>query len=164
MRVVSNTSPVSNLAIIGRLDVLSVQFGTILIPDGVRKELERLEHDGGRGAIQQARTRGWLEVNSAAEAGLARHLSTSLDAGEAEAIALASGCAADLLIIDDSAGRAVARNLGINLTGTLGVLLKERRAGRLPSMAEEMDRLVTEAGFYLSREVRETFLEAAGEG
>jgi predicted nucleic acid-binding protein len=86
-----------------------------------------------------------------------------LDAGEAEAIALALEQEANLLIIDESAGRAMARPLGIELTGTLGVLLKEFRLGRIPSMREAMDDLVNEAGFFLSLNVRRKFLEAAGE-
>lgn len=94
---------------------------------------------------------------------LARNLAASLDAGEAEAIALASGSSADLLIMDESAGRAAARNLGIAMTGTLGVLLKEKRAERLPSMGAEMERLVNEAGFFISDRIRQLFLEAAAE-
>ena len=46
----------------------------------------------------------------------------------------------------------------------LGVLLKEKRAGRLSSMSEEMDRLVNEAGFFISVRIRQSFLEAAEEG
>lgn len=65
--------------------------------------------------------------------------------------------------MDESAGRAAARDLGLEMTGTLGVLLKEKRAGRIPSMELEMDRLVGEAGFYLSEKVRRMFLDAAGE-
>ncbi len=163
MRVVSNTSPISNLAIIGRLDVLSRQFGTICIPGGVRRELARLEHDEGSRSIEQALQQGWIQVEATVAGDLARNLASTLDAGEAEAIALASGSAADLLIMDESAGRAAARNLGITMTGTLGVLLKEKRAGRLTSMREEMDRLMNEAGFFISNRVRHLFLEAAGE-
>jgi predicted nucleic acid-binding protein len=65
--------------------------------------------------------------------------------------------------MDESVGRAAARNLGITMTGTLGVLLKEKRAGRLFSMREEMDRLVNDAGFFISGRIRQSFLEAAGE-
>ena len=163
MRVVSNTSPISNLAIIDRLDVLSHQFGTIRIPEAVRRELSRLEHPAGRQAIAQAITQGSIQIESASASELARSLASSLDAGEAEAIALASESAADLLIMDESAGRAAARNLSIAMTGTLGVLLREKREGRLPSMREEMDRLVNEAGFFISGRVRQSFLEAAAE-
>lgn len=163
MRVVSNTSPISNLAIIGRLGILSRQFGTIWIPEAVRRELARLEHQAGRESIKQALSQGWIQIESATPSDLARNLASSLDAGEAEAIALASQSAAALLIMDESAGRAAARNLGIAMTGTLGVLLKEKREGRLPSMGEEMDRLVTDAGFFISGRVRQSFLEAAKE-
>lgn len=163
MRVVSNTSPVSNLAIIGKLDVLGRQFGTIHIPRAVQAELDRLEHEAARWSIHQALAAGWLKVEPVTSSDLARHLESFLDAGEAEAIALASGSGSDLLIMDESAGRAAARDLGLDMTGTLGVLLREKRAGRLSSMGAEMDRLVGEAGFYLSEKVRMRLLEAAGE-
>ena len=57
----------------------------------------------------------------------------------------------------------MARNIGVNLTGTLGVLLKEVRAGRIASMREEMNQLADDAGFFISARVRQMFLEAAGE-
>jgi predicted nucleic acid-binding protein len=163
MRVVSNTSPISNLAIIGRLDVLARQFGTIRIPGAVHRELARLEHDAGSRAIEKALSQGWIQVVTAASSDLARNLASLLDAGEAEAIALASESAADLLIMDESAGRAAARSLEIAMTGTLGVLLKEKRAGRVVSMSDEMDRLVADAGFFISGRIRQAFLEAAAE-
>lgn len=164
MRVVSNTSPISNLAIIGRLDALSRQFGKVWIPAAVRRELSRLQHHAGKLAIDEALAKEWIQVEAETTSNLARNLASSLDAGEAEAIALASETGADLLIMDETAGRAAARNLGITMAGTLGVLLKEKRAGRLPSMRKEMDSLVSEAGFFISGHIRQLFLEAAGEG
>ena len=164
MQVVSNTSPVCNLAIIGRLEVLRGQFGSIQIPEAVRAELARLEHPGGRQAIERACTDGWIRIERlTTSSDLSNLLSSSLDAGEAEAIALAIESRANLLVIDETAGRAMARSLGITLTGTLGVLLKEKREGRIPSLLIEMDRLVNDAGFFLSPRVRRTFLDAAGE-
>ena len=62
---------------------------------------------------------------------------------------------ADLLIMDESSGRATARNLNIRITGTLGVLLKAKRDGQIASLEFEMDRLVQDAGFS-SRTVSET--------
>jgi len=44
MRVVSNTSPLSNLAIIGRLDLLKQRYGTVRIPPAVARELSALSH------------------------------------------------------------------------------------------------------------------------
>ena len=70
---------------------------------------------------------------------------------------------ADLLIMDESSGHAMARNLKIRITGTLGVLLKAKRDGEIPSLKFEMDRLVQDAGFFVSDRVRNTFLAEAGE-
>jgi predicted nucleic acid-binding protein len=90
-------------------------------------------------------------------------LAATLDAGESEAIAMSLAWPADLLIMDESSGRAMARNLNIRITGTLGVLLKAKRDGQIPSLKSEMDRLVQDAGFFVSDRVRNTFLAEAGE-
>jgi len=90
-------------------------------------------------------------------------LGVTLDAGESEAIAMSQEWPADLLIMDESSGRAMARNLKIRITGTLGLLLKAKRDGEIPSLKFEMDRLVRDAGFFLSERVRNTFLAEAGE-
>lgn len=163
MLAVSNTSPISNLAVTGNLEVLRRQFGEIVIPEAVRLELEKLDHTLGRRAIERACAEGWIKVLKLKHRDLTNVLTTMLDAGEAEAIALAVELRANLLIIDESAGRAMARPLGIELTGTLGVLLKEFRLGRIPSMREAMNDLVNKAGFFVSFNVRRKFLEAAGE-
>lgn len=54
MRAVSNTSPISNLAVIGRLDLLREQFREISIPEAVAKELESIPHPSAGRLIEQA--------------------------------------------------------------------------------------------------------------
>lgn len=163
MRVVSNTSPLSNLAVIGRLEVLRTQFGNVAIPEAVAAELAHLEHATAAQAIDLAYTEGWLTVENASDRTLIQVLKTSLDAGEAEAICLAQELKADLLVMDETAGRATARNLGLRVAGTLGLLLKEKRNGGLPSLQAEIEKLVNEAGFYVSEAVAHAFLREAGE-
>lgn len=163
MRVVSNTSPISNLAVIGRLDILRSRFGKVVIPPAVARELDRLSHEAGRTAIAEAKTSQWLCVEELTETGLADALGQDLDPGEAEAIAAASKPKADLLVMDETVGRAVARRMGIPMTGTLGLLLKEKRKGRIDSMRAEINRLTGEAGFYLSSAIINHFLREAGE-
>ena len=62
MPVVSNTSPVLNLALIDRLGLLCDRFGEIWVPPAVLKEL-RLEEDlAGSRAVLAAREAGWIRL------------------------------------------------------------------------------------------------------
>ena len=90
-------------------------------------------------------------------------LGVTLDAGESEAIAMSQEWPADLLIMDESSGRAMARNLKIRITGTLGVLLRAKHDREIPSLKLEIDRLIQDAGFFVSDRVRTRFLTEAGE-
>jgi uncharacterized protein len=106
MRAVSNTSPLSNLAIIGRLELLRQRYGRVHIPPAVVDELSRLSHAAARMRLNAARNEGWLVVEK-----LSRplpQLSTPLDRGEHEAIALALALKADVLLMDEKLGRAAA--------------------------------------------------------
>ena len=163
MQVVSNTSPLSALSIIGRLGLLRMQFGTIRIPKAVWTELSRLEHASAKQALEQAHAEGWIEIHETANRPMVGILGVTLDEGESEAIAMSLEWPADLLIMDESYGRAMSRNLKIRITGTLAVLLKAKRDGEISSLKFEMDRLVQDAGFFVSDRVRNTFLTGAGE-
>src|ERR1039458_4755820 len=86
MVVVSNTSPLSNLAIIGRLDLLREQLGSVTIPPGVRIELSRHPHPAAISALEKALEGHWLSVVPLIAA-VPDDLASALDVGEAEALA-----------------------------------------------------------------------------
>jgi predicted nucleic acid-binding protein len=88
---------------------------------------------------------------------------SKLDVGEAEAIALALFRKADLLCIDERKGRAIAGSLGLSITGLLGMLLAEKRAGRLASIRDCLRELVDRADFFISPPLIRDVIEAAGE-
>ena len=67
MRVVSNTSPLSNLAIIGRLNLLKLRYGTVWIPPAVARELSALSHSAGHARVAAALAEGWLVVDAEIE-------------------------------------------------------------------------------------------------
>lgn len=68
MRVVSNTSPLSNLAMIGHLGLVREQLGTLLVPPAVRAELLRNPHAEARLAVEAAMEEGWILVRRLASA------------------------------------------------------------------------------------------------
>lgn len=141
MRVVSNTSPVCNLAVIGRLDLLRRKFGKVVIPAAVGRELSALDHPGGRASIEAALQAGWLTVEAVADRRLLPVLRSRIDEGEAEAIELARQTHADLLILDDLDARRIAAEESLPYTGLLGLLVEERMAGNLASLESEIRRL-----------------------
>jgi predicted nucleic acid-binding protein len=164
MITVSNTSPISNLAIIGRLELLRVVYGAVVIPKAVRGELETLGHAAAQTAIHDAERTGWLTTAAVSDQGqgIARALSEELDPGEAEAIALALGLGARL-VMDELDGRAVARRLGIPVRGVLWVLRKGKEIGLIPSLRDELTRLRAEAHFWISSRLEAEWLRESGE-
>jgi predicted nucleic acid-binding protein len=163
MLVVSNTSPVSNLAIIGRLGLLQERYESVLIPPAVKSELDALTHPGGKNRVEEALRAGWLKVEPLPAAATALALPVILDPGEIEAIQLGRHLSADKLILDDALARTAARALGLKFTGLLGELVFAKNAGTVPLVKAEITRLRTEARFFVSAEVEAAILAGAGE-
>jgi predicted nucleic acid-binding protein len=85
-----------------------------------------------------------------------------LHAGEVEVMLLALERGADLVIMDDNAAKKTAKFLGLRVTGTLGVLLRAKREGVVPSVAGLLDAFVAD-GLYVTDGLRRLVLEQAGE-
>ena len=126
MIVVSDTSPLNYLILIGEEELLPKLFGHVIIPNAVFDELQ------AAGASAKVREWAndlpeWIEIKQTA---LSADKSLDiLDAGEIEAILLAQELSADLLLIDDKLARQAAINLGLAITGTLGILDKASNSG-----------------------------------
>ena len=162
MLTVSNTSPLSNLAIIGRLDLLREQLGTVILPPGVRAELSGLRNSEASASLEDAILAGWLRVVSLVGP-VPVGFAVFLDKGEAEALALALETKATLVLLDESAARRKAQELGIAHTGVLGILRKARTTRRIPSLRAEILRLRTEARFFVAPGLEKRLLASVGE-
>ena len=82
MPIISNTSPLLNLAIINLLHLLQQQFGQILIPSMVLEELKPDTGYPGAERIEQALRAGWFRVVELNDKNLAQALMLELDKGE----------------------------------------------------------------------------------
>lgn len=118
MIVVSDTSPLNYLVLIGAIDVLPKFFSNIHIPPEVLHELlhERTPEDVRRWAVSPPK---WLQVTSPTTL---ISVPAKLGAGEASAIALAKELGATRLLIDERDGTRFAIGQGLKVIGTLAVL------------------------------------------
>lgn len=163
MPAVSNASPILNLAVIGRLSLLHDQFGEILIPNAVLEELRIQEDLPGSQAMREALKEEWLRIQEVSDQSLVRVLQRELDNGEAAAITLAVQVKAEWILLDEKEGRKIAKSLGLKVTGILGILLRARHEGRLPSMQKVMDQLRDRAGFRIGAELYADLMRKSGE-
>jgi predicted nucleic acid-binding protein len=163
MPAVSNTSPISNLAWIVRLDLLHEQFREVWIPKAVETELRQIPDPAAIKTIDAALAAGWLKSRAATDAALVNLLMVELHAGESEAIALALDVKADRLLIDEREGRTRARQLGLPVTGVLGVLLRAKRDRRINAVKPEIEALKSKARFFVAHALEHEILRAAGE-
>ena len=118
MSIVSNASPLINLARIDQLDLLQQLYGEVTVPEAVWREVV-LEGAGQPGA-KELETASWICVESVTNRELAQALQQELDAGEAEAIALSLQVGADFLLMDERLGRETAMPWGFTAWGWLG--------------------------------------------
>ncbi len=160
---VSDASVLIHLAGIGQLDLLPAFFERVLVPDAVWREVVIQGCSPGVvQAIEAASRQGWLARPAPTNTPLLRHLRQSLHDGEAEAICLALETGPDVLLMDETDGRAVARSLGLRTQGVVGLLLRARQAGRVPAIRPLLDQLVKDH-FYLNPEFVRKILQQAGE-
>ena len=155
MRAVSDTSPLGYLVLIGQTDLAPRLFTAVVIPQAVRLELA-----SPRAPVEiQQWVRDpppWLSVDS----GPLRS-STGLDRlhdGERAAILLAEQLGADVVLLDEKAGRAIARARGLQVSGLLGILRVAASRGLvdLPTAVEALLRVGFRASPALLRSLLET--------
>lgn len=153
MIVVSDTSPITALLTVGQIELLHRLYGDVRIPPSVAAELRACHMD----------LPDFIRMVPVADHPLLHRLQVTLDLGEAEAIVLAKTLKADLLIMDEALGRQAARIENLPVIGLMGVLMIAKKKGLLASVRGLVERLEREAGFYLSRTVKEQVIVAAGE-
>jgi predicted nucleic acid-binding protein len=150
--VVSNSSPLIALARIQRLDLVPAVLKSALIPPAVAREIAPsipvLPH--------------WLEVRAPTRSVAVLTSRGPLGDGEWEAIALAVEVGASAIVIDDRPARRLAEAAGLNIIGTLGLLLEAKRAGHIRTIRVELDKLL-ETSFFLSQQLYDQVLRIAGE-
>jgi len=154
--VVADSSPLIYLSQVGVLHILPDLFGDVVVPGTVWDEaVNRRPSAAGVDTLRQA---AWLRVVEDPTP----LLELGLDPGETAAILAAEFLHADLLLIDERAGRAVAQGRGLAVRGTLGVLVQARQFNVLPALKPVLEALVA-AGFRIAPALVREALAHVGE-
>jgi predicted nucleic acid-binding protein len=161
--IVSDTSPIANLIVVGYDYLLPQLFGTVIIPDVVYQEL--IANGSNHPVTQAVQTVDWLEVRSVTDAPAVEALERdrNLDAGEANAIILAIELGANQLLIDERLGRLEAKRQGLRITGILGLLLAAKNQALIPEVRLVMDALIQQSNFRVGSQLYDEVLRLAGE-
>lgn len=156
---IADSGPLICLARINHLELLNRLFVKVLIPPEVWNEITvRGKDHPGALEIRQAT---WITVQSP-DPQLVKPLSILVDAGEAEAIALAQTTFDGIVLLDDSRARKIAQRLNVKQIGTIGLLLRAKRQGLIETISPHIDALI-ENGIYIRRELIDAVLFEAGE-
>lgn len=159
MIVVSDTTPLRYLTLLGRIELLRSLFGEVHCPDVVLRECGHLHAPAALRAWADC-VPEWVVVDEV------RKIDTDLaflDDGEAAALTLGRRLGADLLLIDERDGRRCAHDLGFAVAGTLNILAHAGRRGWLDYGAE-VARLRQETNFRVTDAVVQAAWEDATAG
>lgn len=129
MIVVSDSTPLITLMKATQLKVLHELFGEIIIPEAVHEELtinEKYVEEAK--LINSSEFIRVISVEDRKSVSLLQR-AAGLDLGESEAIIYAENNNADLLLVDEASGRRVAKSMGIEIMGSIGVLISAFKRG-----------------------------------
>jgi len=129
------------------LDLLPALFDPIIAPPEVQREF--------------GKPLSWLRIETPANQTFVAVLKTLVDFGEAEAMALAQELG-HLIILDDHQARAVAKNIGLRISGAVGCLVKAKQEGVVTAIKPFLIALES-SGFFMSKSLKEEVLRLAGE-
>ncbi|MFO7800043.1 DUF3368 domain-containing protein [Rhodohalobacter sp.] len=146
--IVSDTSCLILFYKIGELDLLKKLYGKLHITDTVLKEFNQPVPN-------------WIEIVQL-KTDVHKGLSGYLDTGEATSIAFALEHEGSLLIIDEIKGRKAAKEMGIPVTGSLGVLIAAKNTGHLKAVKPIIEK-IQKTNFRISENLIERVLDKVNE-
>ena len=147
--IISDTTCLIILNKIGELDLLRQLYTTVTISQEILLEYGEQLPD-------------WIEVQQAKDQYRQQLLEMQIDKGEASAIALALETTDSTVILDDWKARKLAERLGLTVTGTLGVIIRAKNTGLIPSIKPYLEK-IRETNFRISEELEQIALKEANE-
>jgi predicted nucleic acid-binding protein len=147
--VISDTSCLILLNKIGEINLLPKLYNSVITTPDVAKEFDEPLPE-------------WIEIVPPADKNSQKILELHLGSGEASSIVLALQYENCTVILDDLKARKIALNLGIKITGTLGILVKAKEKGFVKAIKPLLEKL-KDNGFRISAVFEYEVLKLAGE-
>ena len=157
-KIVSNTTPIISLLKLNRLDLLQKIYKQVYIPTAVYNEIEAGKTKGYYKDLSEI---DWINILEIQDKQAVKYF-LDLDAGEAEAIVLATELNANLIILDEKLGRFHAKHTDLKITGTIGILIKAKSDGLIEKLKPLLDEL-TDKEVWISEKLKSEILKKVGE-
>ncbi|MEX8546661.1 MAG: DUF3368 domain-containing protein [Mucilaginibacter sp.] len=147
--VIADTSCFILLTNINELDLLHKTYGQIVTTPEIAAEYRIVLPD-------------WVQIVAVSDSGKQQLFELQIDKGESSAIALAIETPDANIILDDYKARKIAMQLGLDVTGTVGVIIKAKLKGIIPSIKPILEK-ISRTNFRLSEDVENQALKEAKE-
>ena len=157
-KIVSNTTPIISLLKLHQLELLRQLYTQIYVPLAVYKEIELGK---AKGYYKDLSKIEWINIVEIQDKQAVKYF-LDLDAGEAEAIVLATEINADLILLDEKLGRFHAKHADLKVTGTIGVLIKAKKDGLINELKPLLNEL-TDKGVWINEKLKSEILKRVGE-
>jgi len=157
-KVVSNTTPIISLLKLNRIEILQNLYTQIYIPFAVYKEIENGKSKGFYKDLSEIE---WINIVEIKDKQAVKYF-LDIDAGEAEAIVLATELNANLILLDEKLGRFHAKHAELKVTGTIGVLIKAKKTGLIKELKPLLDELI-EKDVWISDSLKDEVIRRVGE-
>jgi len=158
-KAISNTSPLLYLYRIGGIEWLPKLFDEVWTPEAVRNELQAGKSKGYD--VPDPDDYSWLKVVNP-KSTPSEWLALDLGTGEIAAMALALENRDRVVLLDDMLARRTAQVAGLQVWGTLKVLLEAKSIGLIDKVEPYVAKL-SDSGMWVSAEVKQRILKLAGE-
>jgi len=147
-KVICNASPLIFLSKIGRLVLLSDLFSEICVPTGAWEEAIRKPDDVSKN-LKKMKSSNAINVFTVKNTTAVSAIVGRLHIGEVEVIIGAGEQGVSKVILDDGYARSKAKQMGLSVTGTLGVLIAAQQKGLIADIDNDLDNLL-KTGFRIS--------------
>lgn len=163
-RIITNSTPIIGLSIIGKLHLLGEIFEEVYVPGAVYREVvnSNSSKNYGSNELRMMVRDGGFQLYNVENSSLVRKLYGRLHEGELEVIVGAKELELKFVMIDEHAARTLAKTFLLQPIGTIGILILAKKKGLIKEVKPLLDSLL-EHDFYISKQIYQHALGQVGE-